>query len=46
MTEILITLLRFSIVVLALAAKGNPGGIVRQQIKTLGLWQWLSLVSL
>jgi hypothetical protein len=43
MTEILITLLRFSIIVLALAAKGNPGGIVRQ---TMGLWQWLSLVSL
>jgi hypothetical protein len=46
MTEILITLLRFSIIVLALAAKGNPGGIVRQQIETMGLWQWLSLVSL
>jgi len=46
MTEILITLFRFSVIVLALAAKGNPGGIVQQQIETMGLRQWLSLVSL
>jgi hypothetical protein len=46
MTEILITLFRFSVIVLALAAKGNPGGIVQQQIETIGLRQWLSLVSL
>jgi hypothetical protein len=46
MTEILITLFRFSIIVLALAAKGNPGGIVQQQIETMGLRQWVSLVSL
>jgi hypothetical protein len=45
MTEILITLFRFSVTVLALAAKGNPGGIVQQQIETMGLRQWLSLVS-
>lgn len=45
MTEILITLFRFSVTVLALAAKGNPGGIVQQQIATMGLWQWLSFVS-
>jgi hypothetical protein len=45
MTEILITLFRFSVIVLALAAKGNPGGIVQQQIETMGLRQWLSLVS-
>jgi hypothetical protein len=46
MSEILITLFRFSVFVLALAAKGNPGGIVQQQIETMGLRQWLSLVSL
>jgi hypothetical protein len=46
MSEILITLLRLSVMALALAAKGNPGGIVRQQIETMGLRQWLSLVSL
>ena len=46
MTEILITLFRFSVIILALVAKGNPSGIVRQQIETMGLWQWLSLVSL
>lgn len=45
MTEIPITLFRFSVIVLALAAKGNPGGIVQQQIETMGLRQWLSLVS-
>jgi len=45
MTEILITLFRFSVTVLALAAKGNPGRIVQQQIATMGLWQWLSFVS-
>lgn len=46
MSEILITLLRLSVMALPLAAKGNPGGIVQQQIETMGLWQWLSLVSL
>ena len=46
MSEILITLLRLSVMGLALAAKGNPGGIVQQQIETMGLRQWLSLVSL
>jgi len=44
MIEILIILFRFSVIVLALAAKGNPGGIVQQQIETMGLRQWLSLV--
>jgi hypothetical protein len=46
MSEILITLLRLSVMGLVLAAKGNPGGIVQQQIETMGLRQWLSLVSL
>lgn len=31
--------------VLAFAVKGNQNGIVQQQIETMGLRQWLSLVA-
>jgi hypothetical protein len=45
MSDTPITLLRLSISLVMFAAKGNPDGIVQRQIETMGLRQWLSLVS-
>ena len=45
MSEIPITLFQLSVSLIALAAKANQDGIVRQQIETMGLRQWLSLVT-
>jgi hypothetical protein len=44
MSEIPITLFQLSVSI-ALAAKANQDGIVQQQIETMGLRQWLSLVA-
>jgi hypothetical protein len=45
MSEIPVTLFQLSVSLIALAAKANQDGIVHQQIETMGLRQWLSLVS-
>jgi hypothetical protein len=39
------TILQISVIALTVAVKGHQEGIVQQQIKTMGLRQWLSLVS-
>jgi hypothetical protein len=44
LSELLITLFRLSVSLVAVAAKGNQGGVVQQQIEAMGLRQWLSLV--
>jgi hypothetical protein len=45
MSEIPVSLFQLSVSLVALAAKANQDGIVQQQIETMGLRQWLSLVS-
>jgi hypothetical protein len=45
MSDIPITFLRLSVSLFMFAAKGDQGGIVQQQIETMRLRQWLSLVS-
>jgi hypothetical protein len=45
MSDTPITLLRLSVSLITFAVKGHQGGIVQQQIETMGLRQWLSLVS-
>jgi hypothetical protein len=45
MSEIPISLFQLSVSLVALAAKANQDGILQQQIDTMGLRQWLSLVS-
>jgi hypothetical protein len=45
MSDIPITFLRLSVSLFMFAAKGDQGGIVQQQITTMGLRQWLSLVA-
>jgi hypothetical protein len=45
MSEIPVILFQLSVSFIALAAKANQDGIVQQQIETMGLRQWLSLVS-
>jgi hypothetical protein len=45
MSEIPVTLFQLSVSLIALATKANQDGIVQQQIETMGLRQWLSLVS-
>jgi hypothetical protein len=37
------TILQISVIALTVAVKGHQEGIVQQQIKTMGLRQWLSL---
>jgi hypothetical protein len=37
------TILQMSVIALTVAVKGHQEGIVQQQIKTVGLRQWLSL---
>jgi hypothetical protein len=44
MSEIPIALFQLSVSFIALAAKANQDGVVQQQIETMGLRQWLSLV--
>jgi hypothetical protein len=45
MSDISASILRVSMNVIAFAVKGNQNGIVQQQIETMGLRQWLSLVA-
>jgi hypothetical protein len=45
MNEISRTIFRLSFGVLTFAVRGNQDSIVQQQIETVGLWQWLSLVA-
>ncbi|HET8919368.1 MAG TPA: hypothetical protein VFN27_06785 [Xanthobacteraceae bacterium] len=45
MSDISASIFRVSMNVLAFAVKGNQNGIVQQQIETMGLRQWLSLVA-
>jgi hypothetical protein len=46
MSDLTATILRTSVSVLAAAVRGNPDGIVQQQIRTMGLQQWLAFVVL
>jgi hypothetical protein len=45
MNEILRAILRLSFGILTFAVRGNQDSIVQRQIETMGLRQWLSLVS-
>jgi hypothetical protein len=45
MTEISRTIFRLSFGVLTFAVRGNQDSVVQQQIETIGLPQWLSLVA-
>ncbi len=45
MDEISRTIFRLSFGVLTFAVRGNQDSVVRQQIETIGLRQWLSLVA-
>ena len=45
MNEISRTIFRLSFGVLTFAVRGNQDSIVQQQIETIGLRQWLSLVA-
>ena len=45
MSDISASIFRVSMNILAFAVKGNQNGIVQQQIETMGLRQWLSLVA-
>jgi hypothetical protein len=46
MSDLTATILRTSANVLMAAVRGNPDGIVQQQIRTMGLRQWLVFVAL
>jgi hypothetical protein len=45
MNEISRTIFRLSFGVLTFAVRGNQDSVVQQQIETIGLRQWLSLVT-
>jgi hypothetical protein len=45
MNEISRTIFRLSFGVLTFAVRGNQDSIIQQQIETIGLRQWLSLVA-
>jgi hypothetical protein len=46
MSDLTATILRTSVSVLAAAVRESPDGIVQQQIRTIGLHQWLAFVAL
>jgi len=46
MNEISRTIFRLSFGVLTFAVRGNQDSVVQQQIETIGLRQWLSLVTI
>jgi hypothetical protein len=46
MSDLTATILRTSVNVLTAAVRGSSDGILQQQIKTMGLQQWLVFVAL
>jgi hypothetical protein len=46
MSDLTATILRTSVSILTAAVRGSSGGILQQQIKTMGLQQWLVFVAL
>jgi hypothetical protein len=46
MSDLTITIVRTSVNLVAAAVRGGQDGIVQQQIRTMGLRQWISFVAL